>query len=78
MSSVIEEKTKEKMSVREAGRRGGKRTSKTRGREFYQEIGRKGGEHTSAADEEFYSDIGRRGGQKVRRLIEKGQDHDNE
>ena len=32
------------MSVQEAGRRGGQRTSQTHGRDFYEEIGRKGGQ----------------------------------
>lgn len=31
------------MTVQEAGRKGGTRTSQTHGRGFYQEIGRKGG-----------------------------------
>jgi len=35
---------KGKVSVSEAGRRGGEKTSKTHGREFYQEIGHKGGQ----------------------------------
>ncbi|MCL5094144.1 MAG: Em GEA1 (EM1) [Patescibacteria group bacterium] len=35
---------KGKMTVQEAGRKGGRATSSTRGREFYQEIGRKGGQ----------------------------------
>jgi general stress protein YciG len=35
---------KESMSVNEAGRRGGEATSKTHGREFYEEIGHKGGQ----------------------------------
>jgi uncharacterized protein len=33
-----------KMTVEEAGKRGGQRTAETHGREFYQEIGRKGGQ----------------------------------
>ncbi len=33
-----------KMSVSEAGRKGGQKTAQTHGREFYQSIGRKGGE----------------------------------
>jgi general stress protein YciG len=49
---------KESMSVNEAGRRGGEATSKTHGREFYEEIGHKGGEI---------------GGQRVRELIEEGK-----
>ncbi|MFA5926972.1 MAG: Em GEA1 (EM1) [Patescibacteria group bacterium] len=32
------------ISVREAGRRGGRRTSETHGHEFYEEIGQKGGQ----------------------------------
>ena len=32
------------MTVQEAGRRGGERTSQTHGREFYEEIGHKGGQ----------------------------------
>lgn len=32
------------MSVREAGQKGGQRTSETHGREFYEEIGQKGGQ----------------------------------
>ncbi len=32
------------MTVAEAGRRGGERTSETHGREFYEEIGHKGGQ----------------------------------
>ena len=32
------------MTVQEAGRKGGNRTSETHGREFYEEIGHKGGQ----------------------------------
>ena len=39
----LEEK-KGKMTVEEAGRKGGLRTSETHGEEFYSEIGRKGGQ----------------------------------
>lgn len=35
---------KGKMTVAEAGRLGGERTSQTRGEKFYSEIGRKGGQ----------------------------------
>jgi hypothetical protein len=55
---------KGKMTVSEAGRKGGKRTSETRGREFYQEIGHKGGEKVKAKyGSEFYSRIGKKGGE---------------
>lgn len=50
--------TKGRMSVEEAGRKGGERTSATHGRKFYSEIGQKGG---------------KTGGQKVKRLIEEGK-----
>ncbi|MDO8489845.1 MAG: stress-induced protein, KGG, repeat-containing protein [bacterium] len=50
------------MSVREAGRRGGRATANTHGREFYQNIGRKGGERVSR-DREHMAAIGRKGGE---------------
>lgn len=54
---------KGKMTVAEAGRKGGqkggRRTAETHGREFYEEIGHKGG-------------------QKVRKLIEEGKEHEEE
>ncbi len=53
---------KENISVSEAGRRGGEKTAKTHGHEFYEEIGHKGGEAG-----------GHKGGQRVRELIEKGK-----
>ena len=40
---MSEEKRKGKMTVEEAGRMGGEKTSETHGSEFYSEIGRKGG-----------------------------------
>ena len=61
--STDEEKRKGKMTVEEAGRMGGEKTSETHGREFYQEIGKKGGD--KVAEEkgpEFYSAIGSKGG----------------
>ena len=47
------------MTVAEAGRRGGLRTSATHGEEFYSEIGRKGGRVG-----------GPKGGQRGRKLIQ--------
>ena len=46
------------MTVREAGRKGGMRTSQTHGRDFYEQIGHKGGQ---------------KGGPKVRALIAAGK-----
>jgi hypothetical protein len=51
------------MSVQEAGQKGGERTASTHGHEFYSEIGQKGGEI---------------GGQRVRDLVEKGKEHEQE
>jgi len=54
---------KGKMTVAEAGRKGGMKTAMTHGREFYQEIGRMGGEKVSAErGPEFYQEIGSKGG----------------
>jgi hypothetical protein len=51
------------LTVIEAGRRGGQKTSETHGREFYEEIGRKGGQKTiSERGPQFYSQIGKLGG----------------
>jgi general stress protein YciG len=61
--TVRAEEKKGKMSVAEAGRRGGQRTAKTHDREFYEQIGRKGGEKVSEErGPEFYSQIGSKGG----------------
>ncbi len=46
------------MTVTDAGRKGGQRTSETHGRDFYEQIGHKGGV---------------KGGPKVRDLIEAGK-----
>jgi len=72
------EEKKGKMTVEEAGQKGGTRTSETHGREFYEEIGHKGGEKTSEKHgPEFYRQIGHKGGRKVRELIEKGEESEN-
>lgn len=52
-----------KMTVEEAGRKGGARTAETHGRRFYQEIGRKGGEaRRGKLGSEGYRELGRKGG----------------
>ena len=62
MSSTRTEESKGKMTVAEAGRKGGEKTASTHGREFYEEIGRKGGEKVSMErGPEFYSEIGSKG-----------------
>jgi general stress protein YciG len=58
------------MTVREAGRKGGRTTKARHGPEFYQAIGKKGGETTKERHgPQFYEKIGRKGGQRVRQLV---------
>jgi general stress protein YciG len=64
---LLEDERRGKMTVAEAGRRGGLRTSETHGEEFYSEIGRKGGRIG-----------GPKGGQRVRKLIQEGKAHEEE
>jgi hypothetical protein len=59
------EEKKGGMTVKEAGHRGGEKTAKTHGHEFYEEIGHKGGEKG-----------GQKGGRKVKELIEKGREEE--
>ena len=62
------------MSVREAGRKGGKTTRAKYGPGFYQEIGQKGGKTVSEKySHEHFQNIGRKGGRKVAELIDKGK-----
>ncbi|MCW4004154.1 MAG: hypothetical protein NWE95_09630 [Candidatus Bathyarchaeota archaeon] len=76
-----EEKRKGKMTVAEAGRRGGEKTSQTHGPEFYSEIGSKGGskramQHEGTAEAEGKTSLeeaGHKGGQRVRKLIQEGK-----
>ncbi len=48
---MSEDKRKGKMTVEEAGRMGGEKTSETHGEEFYSEIGHKGGQKVKKAYE---------------------------
>jgi len=58
------------MTVRDAGRKGGRMTKSRHGPEFYKNIGRKGGETTKKRHgPQFYEKIGRKGGQRVRQLV---------
>jgi general stress protein YciG len=72
------EEEKGEMTVSEAGRRGGEKTSETHGHEFYEEIGKKGGQKGGETTAEkygtpFYEEIGHKGGQRVKELIEEGK-----
>ena len=67
-----------KLSVSEAGRRGGLKVSQKYGHEFFEAIGRKGGKKGGSAVKQkygspFFQEIGHKGGQKVRQLIQKGK-----
>jgi len=65
---------KGKMTVSEAGQKGGRTTRERYGHEFYEEIGEKGG--TTVREKygtPFYEEIGHKGGQKVKKLIEEGK-----
>ena len=83
---MSEEKRKGKMTVEEAGRMGGEKTSETHGPEFYSEIGNKGGSErakqhegsTEAEGKTSLEEAGHRGGQRVRKLIEEGKEHEEE
>ena len=58
------------MTVKQAGRKGGRATKSRHGEEFYKAIGKKGGEITKQRHgPEFYEKIGRKGGQRVRQLV---------
>lgn len=69
---------KGKMTVQEAGRKGGLTVKQRYGHEFYEEIGKKGGKKGGLAVRQkygspFYEEIGHKGGQKVRDLIARGK-----
>jgi uncharacterized protein len=72
------------MTVAEAGRMGGVKTSETHGSEFYSEIGSKGGSKRAMQHEgtietrgkTSLEEAGHRGGQKVRKLIAEGKERE--
>jgi hypothetical protein len=82
----VSEKKKGKMTVAEAGRLGGEKTSATHGAEFYSEIGSKGGSQRAkqhegtreARGKTSLEEAGKRGGQRVRKLIIEGKEHEEE
>lgn len=62
------------MTVREAGRKGGRTTKARHGPEFYETIGKKGGETTKVRHgPRFYERIGRLGGRRMRQLVAAGK-----
>lgn len=68
------EPTKEPMSVRDAGRKGGKATRARYGPGFFAEIGQKGGKAVSKRyPSEHFKAIGRKGGRRVAELVERAK-----
>lgn len=49
---TVGKEEKGKMTVQEAGKKGGMKTAQTHGREFYEEIGHKGGQKVKELIEE--------------------------
>jgi uncharacterized protein len=83
---LSESKKKGKMTVAEAGSKGGEKTAETHGPEFYSEIGSKGGSQRAkqhegsieARGKTSLEEAGHRGGQRVRKLIEAGKEREEE
>ena len=64
----------EPMSVRDAGRKGGRATRARYGQEFFAQIGQKGGKAVSQRyPSEHFQEIGRKGGRRVAELVERAK-----
>jgi general stress protein YciG len=64
----------EPMSVRDAGRKGGRATRARYGPEFFAQIGQKGGKAVSQRyPSEHFREIGRKGGRRVAELVERAK-----
>jgi general stress protein YciG len=69
----------EPMSVRDAGRKGGKATRARYGPEFFAEIGQKGGKAVSRRyPATHFQEIGRKGGRRVAELVERAKQIERE
>jgi general stress protein YciG len=60
------EESSRKMTVQEAGRRGGLTTLDNQGRDFFSRIGKKGGKRTAQLYRELLSEFGKQGGRPRR------------
>ncbi len=62
-----DQNSKQKMTVAEAGRKGGKKTAQTHGADFYKSIGKKGGtSRKEALGHQGYVAMGQKGGEVVK------------
>jgi general stress protein YciG len=69
----------EPMSVRDAGRKGGRATRARYGAEFFAAIGQKGGKAVSQRyPSEHFQEIGRKGGRRVAELVERAKQLESE
>lgn len=69
----------EPMSVRDAGRKGGRATRARYGAEFFATIGQKGGKAVSQRyPTEHFQEIGRKGGRRVAELVERAKQLESE
>jgi general stress protein YciG len=59
-----------RITVAEAGRRGGQSTLKNQGVEFFQKIGKKGGKRTAQLYRELLAEFGKRGGRPRRPALD--------
>ena len=67
------------MSVRDAGRKGGRTTRSRYGPDFFAQIGRKGGKAVSKRyPSAHFQEIGRKGGRRVAELIERAKQLEGE
>jgi general stress protein YciG len=75
----LPESKPEPMSVRDAGRKGGRATRARYGPEFFAQIGQKGGKAVSQRyPSEHFREIGRKGGRRVAELVERAKQMDEE
>jgi general stress protein YciG len=72
---MADEQQQEPMSVRDAGRKGGRATRARYGPDFFARIGQKGGKAVSERyPSEHFQAIGRKGGRRVAELIERAKE----
>ena len=71
---ALAQQKSEPMSVRDAGRKGGRATRARYGPEFFAAIGQKGGKAVSQRyPSEHFQEIGRKGGRRVAELVERAK-----